>query len=198
MPWSGLAFIMEGSREMQGTVGLGRAALRAAPGQGNRHRLRGRRMPGDLLSGRRDMTGQSGFGLLEAILAVALVSLGVLALASAFLTLTRVNTATEAQQTVDHAVANYAESLKAAPYRPCSPTVTADYSTAPDLWAPTGPAVVTLQIVSVQYWNPEGASGAGAYQVNCPPGSDGGTQLLTVRAASGDAERQAQIVKRDR
>ena len=166
---------------MQGTVGLGGAALRAAPGHRNR---------------RRRAAGQSGFGLIEVVLAVGLVSLGVLALASAFLTLTRVNAATEAQQRVDHAVANYAESLKAADYVPCSPGPTGvDYSTAPGLWAP--PVGLQVQIVSVQYWNPAGASGAGAYQEMCP-GSDGGTQLVTVRASSGDAERQAQIVKRQR
>jgi type II secretory pathway pseudopilin PulG len=167
---------MEGSREMQGTVGLGGAALRAAPGHRNR---------------RRRAAGQSGFGLIEVVLAVGLVSLGVLALASAFLTLTRVNAATEAQQRVDHAVANYAESLKAADYVPCATGV--DYSTEPGLWAP--PAGLQVQIDSVQYWNP--AADGGTYQPDCP-GTDGGTQLVTVRASSGDAERRAQIVKRQR
>jgi type II secretory pathway pseudopilin PulG len=142
----------------------------------------------------RRAAGQSGFGLIEVVLAVGLVSLGVLALASAFLTLTRVNAATEAQQRVDHAVANYAESLKAADYVPCSPGPTGvDYSTAPGLWAP--PGGLQVEIVSVRYWN--AAAGGGTYQATCPS-TDGGTQLVTVRASSGDAERQAQIVKRKR
>ncbi len=166
---------------MQGFVGLGRTAHRAAPG----HRLQ-----------RRAAAGQSGFGLIEVVLAVGLVSLGVLALASAFLTLTRVNAATEGQQRVDHAVANYAESLKAADYVPCSPGPTGvDYSTALGLWAPPGADGVQVQIVSVRYWN--AAAGGGTYQATCP-GTDGGTQLVTVRAASADNERQAQIVKRQR
>jgi hypothetical protein len=51
-----------------------------------------------------------------------------------------------------------------------------------------------VRIVSVQYWNP---ADGGAYRETCPS-PDGGTQLVTVSAASGDAERQAQIVKRRR
>lgn len=156
---------------MQGIVQLGRRTHCTAPGQ---------------------RVGQAGFSLLEIIIAVMLVSMVVLALATGFLTLIRTNRSTYEQQQVDHATTNYAESLKAVQYEPCQPgSGDPDYGASPDLWEPG--AGISVAVVDVRYWNPA----AGAYEPGCPP-SDGGTQLLTIRAEYRDRERQAQIVKRNR
>jgi prepilin-type N-terminal cleavage/methylation domain-containing protein len=155
---------------MQAIVQLGRRTCCIAPGR---------------------RAGQGGFSLLEVIIAVALVSLTVLALATAFLTLVRANDATVSQQEADHAASNFAESLKAAAYQPCSATVTPDYATDPSLWSP--PSGVQVSVVDVEYWD----AATGAYVGSCPV-ADGGTQRLTLRAEYRDRERQAQIVKRNR
>ena len=120
-----------------------------------------------------------------------LVSIVVLGLASGFLTLVRTNRMTYEQQQVDHAASNYAESLKSVGYQPCTSSTAPDYSTSSDLWQPSN--AVQVQVADVEYWNPA----TGTYQAACP-GTDGGTQRLTVRAEWGDRDRQAQIVKRNR
>lgn len=155
---------------MQGIVQLGRRTRCIAPGR---------------------RAGQGGVSLLEVLIAVALVSLTVLALATAFLTLVRTNDATASQQEADHAASNYAESLKAAEYQPCTTTATPAYGTDPSLWNP--PSGVQVSVVDVEYWDPA----TGAYVGSCPT-ADGGTQRLTLRAEYRDRERQAQIVKRNR
>lgn len=171
----------EGRNVVRAMVQLGRGARSAAPGQ-----------PPPMRGRRRHERGQAGFGLLEVVISVALVSLTVLGLAAAFLTLVRTNAATTAQQEADHAAANYSESLKASGYRPCSPGVTPDYSGDASLWTP--PSGVQVRIVDVEFWDPA----AGSYVATCPSGVDAGTQRLTVVAEYRDRDRQAQIVKRNR
>jgi type II secretory pathway pseudopilin PulG len=135
--------------------------------------------------------GQSGLTLIEILISVALVSLVVIGLAAAFLTLVRTNDATYRQQQVDHAVTSYAESLKAVQYQPCVPAGDdPDYGDAPDLWAPPGD--LQVEVVDVEYWDPVGRD----YDDDCV--GDAGTQLVTVRAEWRDHDRQAQIVKRNR
>ena len=95
------------------------------------------------------------------------------------------------QQQVDHAAANFAESLKSVGYQACTAATVPDYSTSSDLWQPSN--AVQVQVADVEYWNPATDS----YQDTCP-GTDGGTQRLTVRAEWGERDRQAQIVKRNR
>lgn len=120
-----------------------------------------------------------------------LVSIVVLGLAAGFLTLVRTNRMTYEQQQVDHAASNYAESLKSVGYQPCTASTAPDYDTSSDLWQPS--SAVQVQVADVEYWNPATDS----YVDDCP-GTDGGTQLLTVRAEWGERDRQAQIVKRNR
>lgn len=165
-----------GPEEMRWTSQLGRLGRRDAP--------RRRSLPGP--------TGQGGFSLIEIVIAVALVALGVLALASGFLTLVRTNAVTAAQQKVNHAAANYAESLKAAQYLPCEPSgPDPDYDAGADLWA--GDGDVRIEVLDVEYWN----TASQDYQEACL-GPDAGTQRVTVRAEWQGQERQAQIVKRNR
>lgn len=140
-------------------------------------------------SGRR--ATQGGFSLLEIVIAVALVSVSVLALATAFLTLVRTNAATGNQQTADHAAANYAESMKALSYQPCTTSATPDYGDDPGAWTPS--SGVQVDVVDVEFWDPSTQD----YVDSCP-GADSGTQRITVRAEWRDRERQAQIVKRNR
>jgi Tfp pilus assembly protein PilV len=155
---------------MQGIVQLGRRTHCSAPGRDS---------------------GQAGFSLLEIIIAVMLVSMVVLSLATGFLTLVRTNRMTYEQQQVDHATTNYAESLKSVVYLPCGPSGTPDYGSDASLWTP--PPEVQVSVVDVKYWD----ASTGDYESTCPNG-DTGAQLLTIRAEFRDRERQAQIVKRSR
>ena len=68
------------------------------------------------ITARRAACDQAGSTLLEVIIAVILVSMVVLGLATAFVTLMRINRGNAEQQRVDHAVDNVAEQLKAVSY----------------------------------------------------------------------------------
>ena len=92
--------------------------------------------------------GQAGSSLIEVILAVALVAMVVLGLATAFITLMRINRANAEQQRIDHAVDNVAEQLKAAPYVDSGNRL-AGYTAALALPAPT-PAEPTVTLQQVE------------------------------------------------
>lgn len=135
---------------------------------------------------------QGGFTLIEIVIAVMLISMVVLGLATGFLTLVRTNRGTYEQQQVDHAASSFAESLKAVQYQPCTTSSSdPDYGSSTDAWVPTGG--VQVSVVDVEFWNPASKR----YQATCP-GADGGTQRVTIRSEWRDRDRQAQIVKRNR
>ncbi len=141
--------------------------------------------------------GQAGSSLIEVILAVALVAMVVLGLATAFITLMRINRANAEQQRIDHAVDNVAEQLKAVPYVASGNRV-AQYTTALAL-PPSTPGQPTVTVVAVECRERSTAAtpaNADSYDAACA--TDGGTQRVTVRGEWRGRDREAQIVVRNR
>lgn len=150
-----------------------------------------------LTRGRRARSQQAGFSLLEVLVAVMLVGLVVLGLATAFLTMVRTNRMTSEQQRVDHALNDVTETLKATHYVPCTPGAAPapGERIAPYLAAvPAQINGVRLQLLDVTYRDPSGE----VFAPTCPPSGDAGTQLITVHGQFGGRERNAQIVVRAR
>ncbi len=140
---------------------------------------------------------QAGSSLIEVLIAVMLVSMVVLGLATAFVTLMRINRGNAEQQRVDHAVDNVAEQLKAVPYVDSGDRV-AGYTTA--LVLPPSSAnepTVTLRRVECRVRATAATPvDSDAYDTACA--ADGGTQRLTVRGEWRGRTREAQIVVRNR
>lgn len=149
-------------------------------------------------------TGQDGSSLIEVIIAVFLVSMVVLGLATAFIALMRINRANSEQQRVDHAVDNVAEQLKAVIYDPdgtwqermttysggVTPPLPPDLSTTN---TDSDPAVV---LTRVECRTTGGAATLDEY--NSCTGADSGTQRISIRGEFRDRTRTAQIVVRQR
>lgn len=141
-------------------------------------------------------TDQTGSSLLEVIIAVFLVSMVVLGLAAAFLTLMRVNRANSEQQRVDHAVDNVAEQLKAVPYAAAGDRLAA-YTAALGLAPVAGEPTVTLTQVECRVRSTIATpANSDTYDGACV--TDGGTQRVTVRGEWRGRSRQAQVVVRNR
>ncbi len=141
--------------------------------------------------------GQDGSSLIEVIIAVFLVSLVVLGLATAFISLMRINRANAEQQRVDHAVDNVAEQLKATTYEATgtpAQRITA-YETGLGL-AATPSGEPTVRITRVECRVRSAAPSADTYSA-CTA-TDTGTQRITIRGEFRDRSRQAQIVVRNR
>ena len=140
--------------------------------------------------------GQSGYTLIEVIIAVALRGMVVLSLATAMLTIVRTNSLNSDRQRVDAAMTSFSESVRGGAYLPCgqdpAPTPTSyrgGYDPANGDWSP--PEGVEVDIVDVEYWDR-----AGDGFVESCPASDGGAQRLTLTTSFRDLERSAQIVIR--
>ena len=142
-------------------------------------------------------TDQAGSSLIEVVIAVFLVSMVVLGLATAFVTLMRINRGNAEQQRVDHAVDNVAEQLKAVPYAGSANRV-AVYTAALGL-PPADPAEPTVTLTSVEC-RVRGTTASAAtedvYDSSCA--ADEGTQRVTIRGEWRGKSRQAQIVVRNR
>lgn len=146
--------------------------------------------------------GQSGFGLIEVLIAVALAGTVVLGLAAGLLTLARANTAMEERQRLEQALGNVAEDLEGVAYLPCtvaggpSPEDVRRLHPAPV--DPARPAVISVEplgipveLEAVEYWDRDRREFVAA----CP-GADQGAQLVTLRAEWRDREGHAQVVVR--
>ena len=167
---------------------------RAARSLTSRHRFCASRRRVGVVGRRADQAGSS---LLEVIIAVMLVSMVVLGLATAFITLMRINRGNAEQQRIDHAVDNVAEQLKAVPYVASGDRV-AQYTTALAL-PPSTSAQPTVTLVEVECRERSTAAtpaSADAYDAACT--TDGGTQRVTVRGDWRGRSREAQIVVRNR
>ena len=157
----------------------GRARIRAAgPGACGR-------------SHHRPVAGQAGVGLVESLVAVALLSTVVLALASGMLSLLGTSRANAQTQKLEAAVTAWTESLKVVPYVECATTADYDLANPPAGW--TTPTGGTATVTAVEHWQPD-AAGFGTFGSACT--TDAGAQRLTVRVATDDAERTAQVVVR--
>jgi type II secretory pathway pseudopilin PulG len=109
--------------------------------------------------------GEGGFGLIEAVVSVGLVSTVVLALAAGLLTSVKSSQAAKETQEVDAALSSFAESLKGMPYPthagPC-PTLAefqATWDTWDQHWQSDGVAPV---LTGVRHWDGD------SYETTCP------------------------------
>ena len=135
---------------------------------------------------------QTGATLVEVLIALALVGILVLALASGMLTLIKTSTETTKQQQVELALGSFTESLKSGPYTKCAALVAGSpYPNTTD-WVPPQSSM-TASLVKIEYWDKSSTSFVAA----CPASGDQGTQRLTVQVNLEDRSSTAQVVKAD-
>jgi len=137
------------------------------------------------------LTGQAGVGLVESLVAVALLSTVVLALASGMLSLLGTSRVNAQTQKLEAAATAWTESLKVVPYIECATPADYDLANPPAGW--TAPTTGTATVTAVDYWQPD-AGGFGTFGPTCT--TDAGAQRLTVLVATDDADRTAQVVVR--
>jgi prepilin-type N-terminal cleavage/methylation domain-containing protein len=134
---------------------------------------------------------QSGYTLIEVVIAVALSGLVILSLATAMLTIVRTNALSSERQRVDAAMTSFSESVQASPYLPCADH--ADYTdsffgTWTDSWTVPDGALATID--RVDYWDAASSS----YVDGCS--DQAAAHRLTLSVSWGELTRNAQIVKR--
>ncbi len=145
---------------------------------------------------RRNHAGQSGYGLLEVLIAIVLMGTVLAALSAAMLTLLATTSAASDRQRMQTALNSYTESLKASTYEACRTTGTpsAVLPTAaqvqgahdgdPAAYRPAAGSGITVVVVGVEFLSsaPAAPSPAttGTYSSTCPAEGDAGRQRLTV------------------
>lgn len=134
--------------------------------------------------------GDSGYSLVEVLVAVLLVGTVLAALAGGMLTMMRATAATSAQQRLEAGVLNYTQVLRSRPYVDCAPP-----SSFPT-WDQDG---VRGRVEAVRYWSVPGGDPWGstsAFEAGCS--TDRGRQLLDVslELADGAEHASAQVVLR--
>jgi prepilin-type N-terminal cleavage/methylation domain-containing protein len=134
--------------------------------------------------------GQSGYSLVEVLVAVLLVGTVLAALAGGMLTMMLATASTSEQQRLEAGVLNYTQVLRSRPYVDC-----ARPSSFPT-WEQGG---VRGRVDAVRYWNVPGGQawgGASAFQAGCS--TDQGRQLLdvTLELVDGAERSTAQVVVR--
>lgn len=150
--------------------------------------------------------GDSGFSLIEVLLALGLATLVVMGLAAGFLTTISASDAASSRQRREAALTSFSESLKALPYVECTAAgADADgYMAAYEAglgsgssWQPSADADVSdLDVVDVTYWTPAGSGpSAGTFSDACGP-TDHGAQRLTVSLKVQGEPVQGQVVLR--
>lgn len=135
---------------------------------------------------------QTGATLVEVLIALALVGILVLALASGMLTLIKTSTETTKQQQVELALGSFTESLKSGPYTKCAALVAGSPYPNTTAWVPPQSSM-TASLVKIEYWDKSSTSFVAA----CPATGDQGTQRLTVQVNFEDRSSTAQVVKAD-
>jgi prepilin-type N-terminal cleavage/methylation domain-containing protein len=127
----------------------------------------------------------TGFSLVESIVAIAILGIAVVAIVGALGTAASTTGLQARQADADAALRSGAEAIKSQPYVAC-PGVPA-YSTAGTTLAPG----MTVSLSSVEHWN-------GATFVAACPASDGGFQRVTLQAdaAGGTFVRTLEFIKR--
>lgn len=135
---------------------------------------------------------QTGATLVEVLIALALVGILVLALASGMLTLLKTSTETTKQQQVELALGSFTESLKSGPYTKCAALVAGSPYPNTAAWIPPQSSM-SASLVKIEYWDKSSTSFVAA----CPASGDQGTQRLTVQVNFEDRSSRAQVVKAD-
>ena len=135
---------------------------------------------------------QTGATLVEVLIALALVGILVLALASGMLTLIKTSSETTKQQQVELALGSFTESLKSGPYTKCAALVAGSPYPNTTAWVPPQSSM-TASLVKIEYWDKSSTSFVAA----CPASGDQGTQRLTVQVDFQDQSSTAQVVKAD-
>ncbi len=141
-----------------------------------------------------DRGGQAGVGLVESIVAVALLSTVILALATGMLSLLGTSRANAETQKLQSAVTAWTEALKVVPYQDCATAAAYDLSAPPVGWAV--PTTGTARVTAVEHWQP-GQAGFGSFVAAGPAcTTDAGVQRLTVQVTADGTSVDAQIVLR--
>lgn len=152
----------------------------------------------------RHARGQSGFSLLEVVLAIFLASVLVSGLAAAFLGVIRINRMTAEQQRIDHAVNNYTEQLKSVVFEDCQSPAASEAGRIRGIYEAslTPSNGVDLEVTSVEFHDPSSPlndpNAARWIASGCQTGATSQAQRVTVRGEFRDRERQAQVVVRRR
>jgi prepilin-type N-terminal cleavage/methylation domain-containing protein len=143
-------------------------------------------------------SSQTGATLVEVLIALALVGILVLALASGMLTLIKTSAETTKQQQIELALGSFTESLKSGPYTECAVPLESDGQYPNAAWIP--PPSMTASVVKIEYWDPMIEDFAdpmiGDFDEDCSDG-DQGTQRLTVQVKFQGHFSCAQVVKAD-
>jgi prepilin-type N-terminal cleavage/methylation domain-containing protein len=135
---------------------------------------------------------QTGATLVEVLIALALVGILVLALASGMLTLIKTSAETTKQQQIELALGSFTESLKSGPYTKCAALVAGSPYPNTTAWVPPQSSMIA-SLVKIEYWDPI----TGDFDEDCPLGVDQGTQRLTVQVKFQGHFSCAQVVKAD-
>ena len=135
---------------------------------------------------------QTGATLVEVLIALALVGILVLALASGMLTLIKTSSETTKQQQIELALGSFTESLKSGPYTKCAALVAGSPYPNTAAWIPPQSSM-SASLVKIEYWDKSSTSFVAA----CPASGDQGTQRLTVQVDFQDQSSTAQVVKAD-
>jgi len=146
-------------------------------------------------SGSRASRGQRGAGLLEVLIASALMAPLILAAAVGLMTGMRASANAELTQRIGVELTTATENVKAMAYLPCgSPE---EYRSTYDRFVADHPSRIVedpgtsgARIVEVRYWDEASAS----YVATCS--EDGGAQRVTVAVAVDGRTSQADIVTR--
>lgn len=147
--------------------------------------------------------GQSGYSLLEALIAIVLTSMVIVGLAGALLAAIRSSEVARRVQRADSALGSFTESLKTMPYPDAGdlavgncPSVTeyqAAWSAYADRWIP--PADIAVSISGIEHWQPTGTD-KGSFTAACPAvgEDDPYANRLTVTVEIDGDSRNAQVV----
>jgi type II secretory pathway pseudopilin PulG len=122
--------------------------------------------------------------LVEVLIALAIISLGVIAVVNGLGTASVASDYHRKQVTADTVLRSYAEALKqrirVGAYDSC-PAIASSYDIPSDVWAAT--SGYPVRITSIKYLQ---SSGGSTFSTTCPS-SDQGAEQLTLAATSSDA-----------
>ena len=137
----------------------------------------------------RALRGEGGFSLVESLTALALLAIVFGGLAAGLLLTMRTSSRNEHDVDATTSLANITEELKSRAYVPCASATSLTTSFAGRSTA-AGRAMA-VEVTGVRYWNLTTRS----FGTTCPP--DGGSQLVSITVAVGDAVVRGEVVLRN-